>query len=103
VLKDYQSVMLGSAVATVSLSAGFAVWVLRSGALVLSLLGSSPMWRQFDPLPVLGPDDDDDDERWEDDLSWQEGELNDPTYGKDADKLFDNNKPSGEEDSNSSP
>jgi VCBS repeat-containing protein len=36
------------------LSAGFIVWVLRSGTLLASLMVTMPAWRHFDPLPVLG-------------------------------------------------
>jgi hypothetical protein len=38
---------------TFTLSAGFITWLLRAGSLVTSLLTSMPMWRGFDPLPVL--------------------------------------------------
>jgi len=44
--------------ATLTLSAGFAAWTLRSGALLASLFASSPLWRQFDPLPIVGRDED---------------------------------------------
>ncbi len=37
-----------------TLSAGFATWLLRAGTLATSLLSSMPLWRGFDPLPVLG-------------------------------------------------
>jgi hypothetical protein len=40
----------------VALSAGFVMWLLRSGSLVASFLVSMPAWRRFDPLPVLGLD-----------------------------------------------
>jgi hypothetical protein len=39
------------------LSAGFAAWLLRGGALIASFLVSMPAWRHFDPLPVLGAKD----------------------------------------------
>ena len=38
---------------SVVLSAGFVAWILRGGALASALLASMPMWRGFDPLPVL--------------------------------------------------
>jgi hypothetical protein len=38
----------------VALSAGFVMWLLRSGSLLASFLVSMPAWRRFDPLPVLG-------------------------------------------------
>ncbi|MDJ0892828.1 MAG: Calx-beta domain-containing protein [Gammaproteobacteria bacterium] len=37
-----------------TLSAGFVTWLLRAGTLATSLLSSMPLWRGFDPLPVLG-------------------------------------------------
>jgi VCBS repeat-containing protein len=39
---------------TLSLSAGFVSWVLRAGSLFASLMSVLPLWRQFDPLPILG-------------------------------------------------
>ena len=38
----------------IALSAGFVMWLLRSGSLLASFLVSMPAWRRFDPLPVLG-------------------------------------------------
>jgi len=37
-----------------TLSIGFIVWALRSGALLASFMATMPAWRHFDPLPVLG-------------------------------------------------
>ncbi|WP_175304539.1 tandem-95 repeat protein [Candidatus Nitrospira nitrificans] len=37
-----------------TLSSGFIVWTLRSGTLLASCLATMPVWRHFDPLPVLG-------------------------------------------------
>ena len=37
-----------------ALTAGFSVWILRGGALLMSFLASMPVWRHFDPVPVLG-------------------------------------------------
>jgi hypothetical protein len=34
-------------------SAGYVAWCLRSGALLASAISALPMWRTFDPLPVL--------------------------------------------------
>ena len=54
--KRYQ---LGSEVAVgtaVSLTAGIVSWILRSGSLVASLLSIAPIWKQLDPLPILGGD-----------------------------------------------
>ena len=39
-----------------SLTAGFVAWMLRGGALLASLLASLPVWRQLDPIPILGMD-----------------------------------------------
>jgi hypothetical protein len=40
--------------ATMSISAGFVSWVLRAGSLMASFMSVIPMWKQFDPLPILG-------------------------------------------------
>ena len=49
---------------TLSLSAGFVSWMMRAGSLVTSLLSATPIWRGFDPLPVIAArrDDEEDDE-----------------------------------------
>ncbi|MCB1850542.1 MAG: tandem-95 repeat protein, partial [Gammaproteobacteria bacterium] len=39
---------------TLSLSAGVVSWVLRTGSLMASFMSVVPMWKQFDPLPILG-------------------------------------------------
>ncbi|MCP4286645.1 MAG: hypothetical protein GY792_19730, partial [Gammaproteobacteria bacterium] len=39
---------------TLSLSAGFVSWVLRAGSLMASFMSVVPMWKQLDPLPILG-------------------------------------------------
>ncbi|MBN1765387.1 MAG: hypothetical protein JW860_09035, partial [Sedimentisphaerales bacterium] len=36
-----------------ALSVGYAVWALRGGSLLASVLSSMPAWRLLDPLPVL--------------------------------------------------
>ena len=41
------------AAATLSLTAGFVTWLLRTGSLLATLLSTSPLWRPFDPIPVL--------------------------------------------------
>lgn len=38
---------------TVTMSAGFLVWLTRGGSLLMSVLSALPMWRLLDPLPVL--------------------------------------------------
>ena len=45
--------MAGAVVASVSLSSGFVVWMLRSGALLASLLAARPAWTNLDPLPIF--------------------------------------------------
>jgi hypothetical protein len=37
----------------ITLTAGIVAWALRSGALVTSLMSTMPLWRSFDPLPIL--------------------------------------------------
>ena len=58
--ETHVNVVKTATAATLTLSAGFAAWTLRSGALLASLFASSPLWRQFDPLPILGNDEDED-------------------------------------------
>jgi VCBS repeat-containing protein len=41
---------------TLSLSAGFVAWVFRAGSLLASFMSVLPLWRQFDPLPILDAD-----------------------------------------------
>jgi VCBS repeat-containing protein len=42
----------------VVLTAGVVAWVLRSGALLSSLMSTIPLWRGYDPLPILAYKDD---------------------------------------------
>jgi hypothetical protein len=51
-----------AAAATLGLSVGYVIWLLRGGVLVSSLLSSLPAWRLVDPLPILGRLDDDEDD-----------------------------------------
>ncbi|MCZ6893706.1 MAG: hypothetical protein O7H40_06620, partial [Gammaproteobacteria bacterium] len=39
---------------TFTLTAGYVSWLLRAGYLSASLLSALPLWREFDPLPILG-------------------------------------------------
>ena len=39
---------------TLSLTVGFVSWLLRAGSLLASFMSVAPLWKQFDPLPVLG-------------------------------------------------
>ena len=41
----------------VSVFAGYVIWAFRGASLVLGALSAMPMWRCFDPLPVLLRDD----------------------------------------------
>ena len=47
----------------VALTAGVVAWVLRSGALMTSLLSTIPLWKGYDPLPLLAYKDDNDKEK----------------------------------------
>ena len=38
---------------SLSLTAGYLIWLLRGGSLLATVLAAMPMWRSFDPLPVL--------------------------------------------------
>jgi hypothetical protein len=49
--------------ASVGLSSGFVIWMLKGGSLLASVLSSLPAWRLTDPLAILaGSRNDDDDE-----------------------------------------
>ena len=39
---------------TLSLSAGVVSWVLKTGSLMASFMSTVPLWKQLDPLPILG-------------------------------------------------
>ena len=39
--------------ASITVSAGYVLWCLRGAGLLASLFSSLPVWRWFDPLPVL--------------------------------------------------
>jgi len=61
-----EKTVVGSAIAaSTGLSAGYVIWLLRSGALLSSILSSLPAWQLADPLAVLagakGEDEEDDD------------------------------------------
>ena len=45
----------------VVLTAGVVAWILRSGALLSSLMSTIPLWKGYDPLPILAYKDDDKD------------------------------------------
>jgi hypothetical protein len=50
---EYNTVALTTA-ASLGLSVGYVLWLLRGGVLVGSMLSSMPAWRFVDPLPILG-------------------------------------------------
>ncbi|NNJ97675.1 MAG: DUF4347 domain-containing protein [Gammaproteobacteria bacterium] len=45
----------------VVLTAGVVAWILRSGALFSSLISTIPLWKGYDPLPILAYEDNQDD------------------------------------------
>jgi hypothetical protein len=45
-----------------ALSVGAVWWAARAAGLVASLLASTPAWRHVDPLPVLGRDEEEEEE-----------------------------------------
>ena len=56
----FEKVVVGSSAAvSTSVSVGYAVWMLRGGSLLTSILSSLPVWQGFDPLPVLESFDED--------------------------------------------
>jgi len=56
---DAQLVLQAVELSGMALSVGVVWWATRAGGLVASLLMAAPAWRSFDPLPVLGPQDED--------------------------------------------
>jgi hypothetical protein len=60
-------VVASTAAASLGLSVGYVLWLLRGGVLISSMLSSLPAWRMVDPLPILGRLDEDEDEDAEDD------------------------------------
>ncbi len=65
VVDDFSNIETRSAVISgsgVALTAGVVAWVLRSGAVMASLLTSIPLWKGYDPLPLLVYKDDEEKE-----------------------------------------
>lgn len=52
--QQHELVARVTAVTGITLSVGFVVWALRSGAILASFMATMPAWRHVDPLPVLG-------------------------------------------------
>ena len=48
------------------LTTGVVAWVLRSGALMASMISTIPLWKGYDPLPLLAYRDDEDENNAED-------------------------------------
>jgi hypothetical protein len=65
--------------ASVVLSTGYVVWMLRAGTLLASVLSSLPAWQSFDPLPVLD--------------YWERKKDRDPTKPDGADDSDDEDEP----------
>ena len=62
-----KSILGTTTIASASITAGYVIWLLRSGVLFSSMLTSLPAWRTFDPLPVLGYLNEVDNDQLEDD------------------------------------
>jgi len=57
---EFSKTVVGSAVAaSIGLSVGYVVWMIRGGMLLASVLSSMPAWQIADPLPILAGDKDD--------------------------------------------
>ena len=64
-LTGEQLVIRSAAGVTATLSVGYVLWLMQAGSLVAGLMSTMPLWRGFDPLPVLsssGPADGDEQE-----------------------------------------
>ena len=55
---DHHKIMLmdGMQFASIALTIGAVGWAVRAGGLLTSLLVGMPVWREFDPLPVVAED-----------------------------------------------
>jgi hypothetical protein len=63
--KEQISVVLDSVeMGGIVLSVGVVWWASRVSGIIGSLLASAPAWRQLDPLPVIGRDEERTDARW---------------------------------------
>ncbi len=61
-------VVATTAAASVGLSVGYVLWLLRGGVLISSMLSSLPAWRMVDPLPILGRLEDEDEDADDDSI-----------------------------------
>jgi len=76
--KEQFSVLLDSAeMGGIAFSVGVVWWASRVTGVIGSMMASMPAWRQLDPLPVVGSDDDGDEVEWqsEDDRTSYADEL----------------------------
>jgi hypothetical protein len=57
---DHYRIMLvdGLQFASIAVTVGAMGWAVHAGGLLTSLLVGMPVWREFDPLPVVAEDDD---------------------------------------------
>ena len=78
-----------------ALTAGFISWVLRGGALSAALLSTMPMWKGFDPLPLLAArrskDEDKRDKNHRQDEDTKSLQKPYENTSKDVEKLFAKN------------
>ncbi len=52
--KRREKIIVGTTTgATISFAAGYVIWTCRGGSMLASFLSAMPMWKWFDPLPVL--------------------------------------------------
>jgi hypothetical protein len=50
--------------ASIALTVGAVWWALRAGGLMASAAVSAPLWRNFDPLPIIADDEDEGEDDW---------------------------------------
>ncbi|WP_298619629.1 cadherin domain-containing protein [uncultured Zoogloea sp.] len=77
---DVRVVLNAVELSGIALSVGAVWWASRAGGLIASLLMAAPAWRSLDPLPVLGPQD-------EEEGDW--GELMDDEMTRDEEGAED--------------
>ena len=53
-------ILTAGTVASVTFTVGFVSWLLQSGSLLATAMSTSPLWRSIDPIPVLRPGKDED-------------------------------------------
>ena len=51
---DFQTLVVGTtAMVSTGLTVGYAIWLIRGGSLLASMVSVMPAWRFLDPLPIL--------------------------------------------------